>query len=64
MLSAHWNFCLNNPFFPGYFDRRFYSVCLNNDTRYGLKSDYLFTKDECEEGVEFTPKINDILDAL
>ena len=30
----------------------------------GLKSYYPSTKDECEEGVEFATKVNDILDAL
>ena len=30
----------------------------------GLKSYYPSTKDECEEGVEFVTKVNDILDAL
>ena len=30
----------------------------------GLKLSYPSTKDECEEGVEFVTKVNDILDAL
>ena len=30
----------------------------------GLKLYYPSTKDECEEGVKFVTKVNDILDAL
>ena len=30
----------------------------------GVKSYYPSTKDECEEGVKFSTKVNDILDPL